>query len=193
VLKLQTAAHDYAAKGDEVGWNRFLSAHKASLDGLSEWRNLLAGEAKMEDAAQKTADYLTAYGKLGDRFHKEFMELQKAKLHTDKGFETLLASMEEAMEKIIDAASAVQERASFLAVSFTVAGIVLGVALAVLITRWASSGLSIALSTDWMMARHKSSQPRPKFLPPASPLPVGPQSRRHLSKRHHPHWKRYPP
>jgi methyl-accepting chemotaxis protein len=142
VLKLQTAAHDYAAKGDDVGWNRFLSAHKASLDGLSEWRNLLAGEAKMEDAAQKTEDYLRAYGKLGDRFHKELMELQKVKLHTDKGFETLLASLEEAMEKIIDpaknaridAASAVQERASLLAVSFTVAGIVLGVALAVLIT-----------------------------------------------------------
>jgi methyl-accepting chemotaxis protein len=142
VLKLQTAAHDYAAQKDEPGWNRFLSAHKAAQNGLSEWKGVLAGEVKMEEAAQKAGDYLMAYGKLGDRFQGELQVLQESDLRTEKAFEQLLSSLEQAMEEVIDpakearvaAASTAQERASFLAICFTVGGILVGVLLAILIT-----------------------------------------------------------
>ena len=107
-LKLQTAAHDYSADSSEENWNRFIAAQKASKDGLAEWRSVLAGEAKMEEAAAKIDDYFGSYANLGNNYHKEVVTMQKLKQQVDSSVNTLFVALEDAMENIIDPAKEAQ-------------------------------------------------------------------------------------
>jgi len=143
VLKLQTAAHDYSADSSEENWNRFIAAQKASKDGLEEWRSVLAGEAKMEEAAAKIDDYFGSYANLGNNYHKEVVTMQKLKQQVDSSVNTLFVALEDAMENIIDPAKEAQVDATSsaykfavtLSMIFTLGGVFLGILLAFLITR----------------------------------------------------------
>ena len=143
VLKLQTAAHDYAADSSEVNWSKFLAAQGATRDGVQEWQGVVAGEGKMEQAARRIDDHLSSYAKLGNTYHEEVTSMQELQQRADNSVETLFVALQDAMERIIDpakeanvnAASSSQKRAAILAISITVAGVIIGVVLAFFIIR----------------------------------------------------------
>jgi methyl-accepting chemotaxis protein len=142
-LKLQTAAHDYAVDGGRESWSKFLAAQEATRDGLAEWRAILSGEVKMEQAAVKIDEYLSSYAKLGDRYHEEVANMKRLQERADNSLNTLLVTLEDAMESVIDpakeaqvnAASSAQKRSAGVSFSVTIAGIIIGSLLAFFIIR----------------------------------------------------------
>lgn len=102
VLKLQTNAHDYATKKDDAHWKLFVQACKAAKDGLSEWRETLSGESKMEQAAGQIDTYLSDFKKYGDQFHTETMNRNKLLDQLHQELNKIFALLEDTMEKIID-------------------------------------------------------------------------------------------
>jgi methyl-accepting chemotaxis protein len=138
VLKLQTAAHDYVADSTEEGWSKFLATQKAANDGLGEWRAVLGGEQKMEQAAGKIDEYLSPYARLGDEYHEEVAKMLGLKQRADNSLKTLLVTLDDTMETVIDpakeekvnAASSAQKRSASVSISVTIGGIIIGILLA---------------------------------------------------------------
>ena len=143
VLKLQTAAHDYAASGEPDAWTGFLTAHKNALEGLAEWRETLVGETAMEQTADAIEKQLVDYGKLGEDFSAGIEKQAAAAASVAASALSLHARLEQVMEAVIDpakdaavsAAAAAQHRAAMLIVTFGAGAIVLGSVLAFLITQ----------------------------------------------------------
>jgi methyl-accepting chemotaxis protein len=142
VLKLQTAAHDYASHSSEANWSNFLAARKNAKEGLKEWRGVLSSEERMVQAAEKSEEYLKTYEKLGNEYQIEVTKMQKLESRTGHAFKNLFLALENAMEKVIDpakeakvsAASSAQQRAANLAIIFTTSCVFIGILLAILIT-----------------------------------------------------------
>ena len=103
-LKLETAAHDYAAESSQENWAKLLAAKEAAQDGLAEWRGLLTGEEKLEEAARKIDDSLNAYGDLGDRYHDEVTRIQQFDKQIHDSLHSLYGELDYTMENVIDPA-----------------------------------------------------------------------------------------
>ena len=143
VLKLQTAAHDYAAHPTQEHWDLFSDAWKAAEAGSAEWKGALGGEPEMEEAAGRIADYLKSYLDLGGEFRNEVSKMEAYGQTVLDSSMTLNSGLEQAMELVIDPAKAskmsaaysAQRKAAYTALIFTLIGLVLGILLAYLITR----------------------------------------------------------
>ena len=150
VLKLQTAAHDYATDSSQAKWSKFLAAQETARGGLVEWRGVLAGEDKMEVAAARIDDYLNSYAQEGNRYHSEVIKMRELLNRVQGSVESLSVALEDAMENVIDpakedkvnAATSAQERASGLALGFSIGGVVIGILLALFITRAITSPIN---------------------------------------------------
>jgi methyl-accepting chemotaxis protein len=142
-LKLQTAAHDYAADGSEEAWQMFIAAQQAADEGLTEWRETLAGESQMETAADKVSAYFANYAKLSDRYHDAFAELHAMEQRIGAAGRAMYAELERGMEEVLDPAKqaveddarAVESQITSVAMILAFCGIALGIILAYLITR----------------------------------------------------------
>ena len=143
VLKLQTAAHDYANQPTEDKWQGLVKAKKASNAGLEDWRGTLSGNAKMEAAAEVIASQLSSMEALADGYHKEVGIMQNLEHELTIAVQAMLTRLEDAMEKIIDpakeaqvlAALQSQARTANFTMLLTMGSLVTGVLLAWLITR----------------------------------------------------------
>jgi methyl-accepting chemotaxis protein len=143
VLKLQTAAHDYAAAGTESAWNVFLQASQDATQGLADWREVIAGEAKVEASATKIESYLSDFAKSGNAYHTQAGVVQGLESSVTTSAQGVFQKLEDAMENVIDPAkeSAVnraqrtQTVASTAALCLTIAGIAVGSLLAYFVTR----------------------------------------------------------
>jgi len=143
VLKLQTASHDYAACGSPEAWKGFLAAHQAAVAGLTEWRETLAGETAMEEAATQIESYLTQYAQLGKDFSGQHEAVTTEESNTNASLNALFAKLHDAMESVIDPAKeeavsraeAAQKQAVVLAMGMGIGAIILGAFLAFFVTR----------------------------------------------------------
>lgn len=132
-LKLQTAASDYTARREEREWSGFQTARNNLKDGIAEWRETVAGESKMEQVATGIRKYLDDLVRLGRGINRE---------DVDGSVGSLIAELENAMESIIDPAkeaayneaARAQQRTSSLTFWITVAGVIVSVFLAILIS-----------------------------------------------------------
>ena len=142
-LKLQTAGHDYASKGDDQAWNAFQQASVAVVDGLQEWRGTLEGETQLEDAAGSIVSNLKEYFVSSETLRKEFATLENLNQKLLSSAQTLVGELDTAMETVIDPAKAsavtsaesAQKHSAAIALCLTIGGIVSGAALAFVITR----------------------------------------------------------
>jgi methyl-accepting chemotaxis protein len=143
VLKLQTAAHDYAASTTAANWTAFTNRLKAADAGLVEWRTKLKGETEMAKTADRTEGNFKTYAAQGNIFHKIAGELSASDAEIEKSANDLFARLDDAMEKVIDptkdqaiaAAQTAQERSAAMALWITVGAVIVGVLLAFLIAR----------------------------------------------------------
>ncbi len=142
-LKLQTFAHDYAARGNEENWSKLVRAEEGVRTGLTEWQNVISGEPKMVSAAKQIEDHLNTYSSLKNRYHEKVSSANKLQQSITSHIETLCGTLEDAMEKVINPAKeerenavhSVQQISAFLSMLFSISGVLLGIILAVLITR----------------------------------------------------------
>ncbi len=143
VLKLQTAAHDYAANSSSQSWLDFLDVQKSAKQGLAEWRLLLSGKTDMINVADKIEQYLTTYEMLGTNYHQEVSKIQELHKQTNTSFKTMFVDLEHTMENVIDpmkdskvnAASATQERAVNLSIYISIGGVFFSLIMAFIIIR----------------------------------------------------------
>jgi len=143
VLKLQTAGHDYAAAGSQQVWDAFQQAQNAAKEGLAEWRETLAGETEMEEAAKTIEAYLNEYAVLSNTYHEEITAQQTLKTGIDSSGNDMFTRLDWAMESVIDPAKAsaieqaesTQKTSAAITLFLTLAGIVLSSCLAFVITR----------------------------------------------------------
>jgi len=143
VLKLQTAAHDYAAEGSEEVWNVFQTTSQTAEDGLVKWAETLAGETQMEKTATKIESYLVEYAKLADNYHAQVSTVRGLEKQVTESAQSLFVKLDDAMENNIDPAKeaaisqakTTQQRAAVLSLYLSIGGVVLGIFLTIFITR----------------------------------------------------------
>jgi methyl-accepting chemotaxis protein len=142
-LKLQTASHDYAARPTDESWENLLNAQKTAHDGLSEWRETLSGEARMEIAAGTIEGYFSEYDELTQAYYQRVNELEKNMDALGAAFDAIDEYLDRTMENVIDPAKATaedaaysaQQQATLIALILAASGVILGIILAIFITR----------------------------------------------------------
>ena len=143
ILRLQTAGHDYAAAGSEEKWGALLAAFNTIADGLAEWRPTFQGEGSMIEAAERIDGYIARYKALALDYRAALKEMHGLEKAAHSSVDTMIASLEAAMEQVIDPAKKAQvdkafasrQMSSRLIVLFTFGGILMSIGLALLLTR----------------------------------------------------------
>ena len=109
----------------------------------------------MEQAAGKIDEYLSPYARLGDEYHEEVAKMQRLKQRADNSLKTLLVTLEDTMETVIDpakeekvnAASSAQKRSAGVSIIFTIGGILIGILLAFFIIRGITKPINRIIET----------------------------------------------
>ena len=154
VLRLQTAAHDYAAHPNDQMWAFLQQAQQTAEDGLAEWRQTLHGLADMESAATTIESYLAQYATLSVRFHQEVTALHSVDQSLADTAQTAFVTLENAMENTIDPAKQAvvdqtdqdQRAYAWITLLLTVSGVLLGLVLAFSLTRSITKPLGRAIT-----------------------------------------------
>jgi len=143
ILALQTAAHDYAADGSEANYTACVAVQREASEGLIEWVDVIDDHPDLVGPAREIGDYLTAFEALREDYRAAVETLGDAEREIAAAGEAVHALLTRTMEEYIDpakeaameAAASANQRTAALAIWFTLAAIVLGAGLAVLITR----------------------------------------------------------
>jgi methyl-accepting chemotaxis protein len=143
LLKMRTSAHDYIAYADKEAWEDFLAAQNDLVEGLNEWKGAISGEPEVEKAARSIEEYLTSYAARAQDYNKEVLEVQSDRKNMSDNTATLFEFLEGTMANVVDPskdtaiaeAEATQRASVFMAMAFSVAGILIGIILAVVISR----------------------------------------------------------
>jgi methyl-accepting chemotaxis protein len=143
VLKLQMAAHDYAASSSEDDWKSFNAAHQAARKQLAEWGQAFGDEARLEQAAVKVRGSLETFLSLGEQYRRQAAATREQERTVSAGAAALEARLTAATENVIepakqravDQASAIQKTSGVLALSLTLASLALGSLIAFSVTR----------------------------------------------------------
>ena len=142
-LKLVTSAHDYVALETPANLQRLGKSLQTIKAGLSEWREVIKGQAAMEDAAGVLDQKLKAYEALMADYQQKAGQDKNARAEMNRAMQNSLAELQKGMEHIIDpskeaavrAAENAQASTAFFILLFSAAAVVLGVVLAWLISR----------------------------------------------------------
>jgi methyl-accepting chemotaxis protein len=143
ILKLKTAEHDYSVFPKDKAWDEFQAALKRTNEGLAHWKESLGTGMGLEETVQKIETDLAVYGNLSVGYQRAVSAIENQKLQIDIATKKLLADLETAMNETIDpnkdaamnAAVSAQKNAAMVSGFLTLASIVLGIFISVLMTR----------------------------------------------------------
>ncbi len=143
VLKLKTVAHDYASSGDSSDWSALEQAQAATRNGIKEWEGVIVGESQMQEAANVISSYLNDYEEVCKKYQDNVLAQTSLQNELRTNQEALFAKLEDVMAKDVDPAKesavtqaqASQKTFASLALILTIGSVVLGIGLAIFITR----------------------------------------------------------
>jgi methyl-accepting chemotaxis protein len=142
-LKLQTEIHDYVADENSGTRQAMLDQLGEAKKGLSEWKEVIAGQKLMEDAAAVIDKNLVQVESLMKAYEAQASQAAKAKQEMDQAMQASLAELERGMEEVIDpakqaavnASQQARQETSFIIILVGGLAVLAGIILAWLISR----------------------------------------------------------
>jgi methyl-accepting chemotaxis protein len=134
-FNLRLASRQLLVKTEESEWTVYQDKLKAASDAAAAWAKLASGNQSLEAAAAKISDAITQYAAAGDSFHKGML----AKDVADKDMATAAAAIVDGVntlqKSLKDQLQSLTARTNVIMISMALSGIVLGIILAIVITR----------------------------------------------------------
>jgi len=145
-LLLRVTAVYLLATNADVQWQGYQKQLKVANEGRDRWASLVAGNPKLESAAEEIKNLLQQYEAAGNKYHN-------AMVKSDQVLNDILVVAAELTENINDFEAEVSERSdSVMATAITtmlilaIVGIALGLALAYIVTRGITKPINLIIS-----------------------------------------------
>jgi len=119
----------------DAEWTAYQARLKDWRDGLAKWSEECKGLPELEAAAREIGGLLAEYEQAGEKYHAGILADRKAGGEMAVAAGKIVASLQKLDGMIRADMDKVVARANMLALALTVGGVLIGVALAVLITR----------------------------------------------------------
>jgi len=141
-LRMQTQTMIYMMDPSEKEWRKYREASSLVDKGILEWTKLTEENEELQEIAGKCKKQLDEYTTIGEKYYEKVLEQKKVRTQ----METALQAIDEGATGIRSAQDAemkaTQTSAITMLVSFVLAGLIIGVVLAILITRGISNPLA---------------------------------------------------
>ncbi len=119
----------------DAQWESFCKQLKKVKAGLAQWMALARGNAELERVAAGLQSNIEQYDAAGDRFYEGVLLRRKADKAMASTAATLMNAITEVEQGLARDMDAITARTNTLITAMTIIGILLGVALAIIITR----------------------------------------------------------
>jgi methyl-accepting chemotaxis protein len=119
----------------DLQWNNYTQQLDKTKAGITTWKSMVTDNATLSKAADELTAYIEKYGETGKTFYQNVLK----KRQTDKDMKAVASSIVGTMSKLeaslAETMKNVEAKTNLLLTTFILSGIVIGVLLAVIITR----------------------------------------------------------
>jgi methyl-accepting chemotaxis protein len=146
-LLMRTFGASYMMKSGEQQWQDFLTSLTNLKNGLAEWSESIKGDAALETVASDVKGYVAQYETASISFHDSVKEEQVGNADLGNTASVIVATVIKIQDQIKTNMMTQVARSNVLMLSISVGSIILGLFLAIFITRSIVKPLNDAIST----------------------------------------------
>ncbi|MBN1818704.1 MAG: hypothetical protein JW828_15185, partial [Sedimentisphaerales bacterium] len=133
---LQRVYAVYLAKTNaEAQWKGYQDQLVKTKQGINTWSDLVKGHSELEQAARNIADSIRQYEATGERYHQGILADRQVGTEMAAAAKTLVDLMNQLQVSLNKATHTVTARTNMLLACLVIGGVVVGIGLAVVITR----------------------------------------------------------
>jgi methyl-accepting chemotaxis protein len=134
-LLLRVTAVYLLATNQEEQWTAYQAQLEKTKQGLATWTQLIQGETQLETVAANLKGFLQEYETAGEQYHAGLLAERSAETEMIAAASGIVDTMNQLRSSLKDDAAAITARTNTLNVGMAAGAIVLGILLAVFITR----------------------------------------------------------
>ena len=134
-LLLRVTAVYLIATNQDAQWTAYNAQFEVLKGGLASWTQSVQGEAELTTVAGRLQENFTEYERAGRQYYQGIVDSRKATDEMAVSARTIVETMNELDTSLTRERNAITGRTTMLGVAMTLGAVVLGVMLAVVITR----------------------------------------------------------